>query len=133
MSMERSALGGNNVFQKQNKRVERENTRDREEAGRKKQGGRRTRRRKEKSIQGAPDSASRRRISQQLPLIPSANTRNLNARGPGVSIHGRGKNDKEKFVRDRRVSMRFRQKAGYFGLSLFPSHTVCRSASCFIR
>jgi len=55
-----------------------------------KQQRRRTKRRKEKSIQRV-DSASRRRISQQLPLIPSANTRNLNACGPGASIHGQGR------------------------------------------
>lgn len=60
--------------------------------------GRRTRRRKEKSIQrGRVDSASGRRISQQLPLIPSTNTRNLNARGPaGASIHGRTEEDEGK-------------------------------------
>lgn len=87
---------------------------------------------KEKSIQGAPDSASRRRISQQLPLISSTNTRNLNARGPGASIHGQGKDDKEKFVRETKDIYAIPAKRMVTSASSF-SYPVRRPASCFIR
>lgn len=61
---------------------------------------------------------------QQLPLISSANTRNLNARGPDASIHGQGKGDKEKFIRERRISMRFQQKGWLLRLLAFPTPFV---------